>query len=142
VSAVKDHMDTTPLPKQRPVIYIAGPYTNPDPVLNTHRIVQFANRLMDLQVCYPVVPHTTLLWHAICPRPVEDWYELDIAVMLRTQGVIRFPGASSGADAEIETAIEHGLPVFEIPKHYAAYAFPPVEKLKQWIRDEVPQPVA
>jgi len=62
--------------------------------------------------------------------------------MLRTQGVIRFPGASSGADAEIVAAREHGLPVFEIPKHYAAYTFPPVEKLKQWIRDEVAQPVA
>lgn len=141
MAAVKDHM-TVETVRHRPVLYIAGPYTNPDPVLNTHRIVQYANRLMDLQVCYPVVPHTTLLWHAICPRPVEDWYELDIAVMLRTEGVIRFPGASSGADAEVEAARQHDLPVFEIPKHYASYAFPPLERLKQWIRDEVLQPVA
>lgn len=134
---MKDHMDMPPSPKHQPVLYIAGPYTHPDPVHNTHNIIQFASRLLDHKVCYPVVPHTTLLWHAIAPRPVEEWYELDLAVMLRTEGVIRFPGASTGADKEIEAAREHGLPIYEVPKPYHTYAFVPLEPIKKWIRESV-----
>ena len=33
-----------------PLVYIAGPYTKPDPVKNTHRMIQIADRLMDLGV--------------------------------------------------------------------------------------------
>lgn len=106
--------DNSPDPKL-PVLYLAGPYTNPDPVQNTHTTVQVATALMDARICYPIVPHTSLLWHAITPRPIEFWYELDLAVMGKADGVVRLPGASSGADAEVEYARTVQLPVLEIP---------------------------
>lgn len=104
-------------PSGVPVLYIAGPYTNPDPVENTNATVKFASKLWDSGLAYPMVPHLSMLWHAITPRPVEDWYEIDLAHMLRCDGVIRLPGKSSGSDNEVQFAIEHGLPVFSVASH-------------------------
>lgn len=104
-------------PDTRPVLYIAGPYTTPDPVENTNATVRFASRLWDSGLAYPMVPHLSMLWHAITPRPVEDWYEIDLAHMMRCDGVIRLPGKSSGADNEVAYARLHGLPVHEVASH-------------------------
>lgn len=57
----------------KPLIYIAGPYTCPDPVLNTRKAVAVAESVLALGGA-PVVPHLTMLWHLISPKPVEEWY--------------------------------------------------------------------
>lgn len=95
---------------KKPVVYIAGPYTNPDPVENMHRAVKIADSLLD--VCVPLVPHLTGTWHMISPKPYEVWLELDIAHMERCDAVYRYPGASSGADGEVAHAEKIGMPVF------------------------------
>ena len=94
---------------KRPTLYVAGPYTNPDPVINTHYAAKAATWLFENTLWVPVLPHVTLLWHAVTPRPVEFWYELDLHHMLGCDAVTRLPGASSGADRELEVAKEHGM---------------------------------
>lgn len=96
----------------RPLVYIAGPYSHPDPVENTHRVITTATALLDDGRCAPYVPHTTLLWHLITPRPYETWLALDLDVLARCDAVLRLPGESSGADGEVEYAQSVNIPVF------------------------------
>lgn len=84
----------------KPLVYVAGPYTNPDPVWNTHTTVIEAEKIEALG-CDIVIPHLSLLWHAISPAPLERWYQRDLAVMHRCDAVVRLRGASTGADAEV-----------------------------------------
>lgn len=97
----------------KPMLYIAGPYTNPDPVINTHRAARFATAVWDLGVWVPFVPHLSLLWHMVTPRNVDHWYELDLHQMAHCDAIVRLPGASSGADKELAKAIEWGLQVVD-----------------------------
>lgn len=49
----------------------------------------------------------------VCPHTdIKFWYKYDILVMLNYDAVLRFPGASSGADKEVEEAIDNNIPVF------------------------------
>lgn len=96
------------------LVYIAGPYSHPDPVANTHNAVAFAD---DLYVeckplLVPVVPHLSMLWHAIRPHDIDFWYEYDHHLLARCDALFRLPGPSTGADAEREVAFSLGLPVF------------------------------
>ena len=45
-----------------PLIYVAAAYTEPDPVENTHAVIQIADALLDAGFT-PLVPHLTLAWH-------------------------------------------------------------------------------
>ena len=93
-----------------PLVYLAGPYTKPDPVENTNRMIHIANALLDAGVI-PIVPHLTMFWHLLCPRPYEHWLEYDLQVMLRCDVVLRVPGESGGADGEVRAARRAGIPV-------------------------------
>lgn len=95
----------------KPLIYIAGPYTNPDPVENTHKAIRLATALCDSPTfgLHPVVPHLTLLWHAVTPKPLEYWYEHDMHLLHACHAIVRLPGKSTGADAEMEQAAKWGL---------------------------------
>lgn len=90
----------------RPVLYVAGPYTSPDPVVNAHAACRVGTALFEHTEWVPMVPHTTLLWHIVTPRPVEFWYQLDLALMERCDAIVRLPGASVGADNELRVARE------------------------------------
>lgn len=93
----------------KPVVYLAGPYSQPDPVENTHNVIRLADSLLD--VCVPMIPHLSHLWHLVSPKPYEFWLELDLALMECCHLVFRFAGESSGADAEVVHAEKVGLPV-------------------------------
>lgn len=121
--------------QNRPVIYIAGPYTNPDPVENTHKAVRFANHLLSSGMAYPLVPHLSMLWHTICPRPYEDWLEIDLAHMARCDGVIRLPGQSTGADDEVRIARERGMPVLTVRSNIWVTPSTPAQ-IADWLREE------
>ena len=97
----------------RPMLYVAGPYTNPDPIVNTHRAAKFATAVWDEGHWVPLVPHLSLLWHMITPRPVDHWYDLDIHQMSHCQAIVRLPGPSTGADRELAVANELGLQVVD-----------------------------
>src|SRR5947207_11029921 len=96
----------------RPLVHIAGPYTQPDPGANTHAVIALASELIDEGLVTPFVPHLTLLWHAVRPRPLDFWYAYDVALLQRCDALFRIPGESSGADMEVEFALKNGISVF------------------------------
>lgn len=97
--------------RQLDLLYVAGPYTRPDPVINTHGACKFATAIYEAGLWTPMVPHITLVWHAITPRPINFWYALDLAHMSRCDAIVRLPGDSTGADAEVAYAREIDLPI-------------------------------
>lgn len=98
----------------KPLVYVAGPYTHPDPVINTREACLVADKLTEMGAAV-VVPHLSLLWHAISPAPLETWYERDLDVLRHCHAVVRLQGASTGADAEVTDAVRHGIPVYSWP---------------------------
>lgn len=94
-----------------PMVYIAGPYSHPDPVLNTRTAIKAGMRVWDEGYGVPVIPHLTMLAHLVTPRPLEFWYEFDLALVARCDAVWRLPGESTGADNEVAFAEEHNIPV-------------------------------
>lgn len=96
--------------KSPPLVYIAGPYTKPDPVANTHHMIRIADALLDLGVV-PIIPHLTMFWHLVCPRPYDQWLQYDLHVMSRCDVVLRVPGDSNGADGEVLKVTRSGQTV-------------------------------
>lgn len=84
----------------RPLLYIAAPYTNPDPVENTHRVIRVADVIYNGTVWVPVVPHLSLLWHLVVPHRTEFWYSYDLHLLAACDAWLRLPGMSEGADKE------------------------------------------
>jgi len=111
----------------RPLVYVAGPYTLPDPVENAHHAIRFASELLDEGLVTPFVPHLTLLWHLVAPRDVDFWYDYDIAMLAKCDAIFRLPGESVGADREVNYARDEGLPVFEDIGELRGWA-------KRWVR--------
>lgn len=98
----------------RPLVYLAAPYAQPDPVANTHDTIMYAEALMAVDDLVTIhVPHLTLLWHAVNPHDAAFWYAFDLAVLAHCDALFRWDnGPSTGADREVEFALDHGLPVF------------------------------
>jgi hypothetical protein len=103
---VTDYLD-------RPLVYVAGPYTIPDPIENVHRSVHAAAALIDSNLVTPLVPHLTMLWNLIAPRPVEFWYAYDLSLLARCDAIFVLSGESRGVELELEFARGAGLPIFE-----------------------------
>ena len=93
----------------KPVVYVAGPYSHPDPVANTREAINVADRLLDW--CIPLIPHLSLAWHLASPKSYEEWLEIGLAWLCVCDALYRFPGKSAGADAEVELALARGIPV-------------------------------
>ena len=96
----------------RPLVYVAAPYTRPDPVENTHRLIKAVDGMIDDGHVTPVAPHLTLLWHLVSPRPLDFWYSYDLATLARCDALLRLPGESTGADREVAFALDQAMPVF------------------------------
>lgn len=93
-------------------IYIAGPYTKPDPCINVNIAIDAANKVMDLGH-EPFVPHLSHFWHTMTPRPYSDWMRHDLAFLPTCGALIRLPGESPGADIEVQIANELGMHVYQ-----------------------------
>lgn len=99
----------------KPLVYVAGPYTHPDPIANTHRAVKVGMAIWDTGLAAVTIPHVTMVSHLVAPRPVEDWYRFDLDLLEHCDAVYRMPGASTGADREVAHAVALGLPVHHGP---------------------------
>lgn len=104
------------------LIYVAGPYTHPDPVKNTHNAIRVGEKVERLGAAV-FIPHLSLVWHLVSPAPIERWYERDLAVLERCDALVRIPGPSTGADAEVARAEELGLPVFVLDLGYGQFLY-------------------
>lgn len=114
-----------------PLVYIAGPYSTPDPVQNTHIATEFGLSLYENYKCGVIIPHLTLLAHAMFPRPEKFWYDFDFKQLDHCDALIRLAGLSKGADEEENRALHTlKIPVFHWDKNEEAMAF--VEWIDQW----------
>jgi hypothetical protein len=93
-----------------PLVYVAAPYTQPDPVQNTHAVIKIADALLDAGFT-PLVPHLTLAWHLVSPKPYSAWLTYDQHLLARCDVLLRVPGYSHGATQECTFADEMGIPV-------------------------------
>ncbi len=96
---------------RKKIVYVAGPYTKPDPCINTNLAIKAADKLFDAGFI-PFVPHLFHFWHTITPRPYQHWTEMDFAFLPLCDLLLRLPGESSGADAEIRAAHDHKIQVY------------------------------
>jgi nucleoside 2-deoxyribosyltransferase len=88
----------------KPLVYIAGPITLPEPMENVNRAVKVASRLRDSGLVVPFVPHTTCIWHMIEPADYEAWLAYDFDIIRHCDALLRIDGESKGADREVEFA--------------------------------------
>lgn len=93
-----------------PMIYIAAPYSEPDPVANTKHAIRIAEALLKAGFT-PLVPHLTMLWDIVSPKPYEEWLDYDEELLARCDAVLRVPGYSVGATRETRFAESLHIPV-------------------------------
>lgn len=77
---------------------------------NTHDICRIADAILDAGFV-PLVPHLTLLWQLVSPKPDSTWLAYDQQLLARCDAVLRVPGYSNGATQECKFADELGIPV-------------------------------
>jgi hypothetical protein len=100
-------------------VYIASPYTLGDVAVNVRESLLAADKLVELGYA-PYPPLYSHFWHFLSPKPYKTWLELDNEWVLRCDALLRLPGESQGADAEVELAKKHGIPVFYSIEELAA----------------------
>lgn len=91
-------------------VYLAGPYSRPDPCINTKAMLDVADRLLALGFV-PYVPLLSHFWHTVSPKPYDQWLALSMAWLPCCDCVLRLPGESPGADREVAEAERIGKPV-------------------------------
>ena len=92
-------------------IYVAGPYSNGDPVLNTRKAIEAGELLIELGFV-PFIPHLTHLWHLVSPHEIDYWYDYDNEWLNKCDALLRLPGESEGADAEVNRMFAIGKYVY------------------------------
>ncbi len=105
-------------------VYVAGPLSAPDAEgvrRNVQRAIEVGNRLLDAGL-WPFVPHLTCQLDAHTPRHYEEWLAYDLAVLRRMDALLRMPGASPGADREVEWMRVLGKPRFYTEAEVIAWA--------------------
>jgi hypothetical protein len=93
-------------------VYVTGPYTVPDPDVNTVAAISIANSLLDLGFA-PFVPHFSHYWNRLFPRDYEEWMQLDFTWLSVCNAMFWLPGISSGRDRESALAVNEGIPIFD-----------------------------
>lgn len=101
----------------KPLVYVAGPYTVPDPVVNVRRACVVADALVATGAAV-FVPHLSMLWHLVSPAEVDEWYQRDLDVLNHCHALVRFYGQSDGADREWVRAGQLGLERWTLGEGY------------------------
>ncbi len=92
-------------------VYVAGPYTVSDPVINTRKAIFVGNEIMVMGHT-PFVPHLTMLWHLQHPHTWREWMDWCLPWVAVCDAVYRIPGTSKGADEEVAFAKSLGIPIY------------------------------
>lgn len=116
----------------KPIIYIASPYTSGDPAINVRFQCRIFDQLLSEGRVWPVAPLWTHFQHTLFPRPYKDWLQYDKAFLHLYDGCLRLnveeptlnyiEKNSSGADNEVDAFKLMGKPVF--------YS---IESLYEWV---------
>lgn len=108
--------------KQSIRVYVAGPITKGDYLVNVRLAIDAAQQLREAGL-FPFIPHSSALWHLVHHRGYEDWMEQDFVWLEQCHALLRVPGESSGADRETVHANSKNIPVFHT-----------VEALIAWVK--------
>ena len=119
----------------KPLVYVAGPYTNPDPVINVRRACNVADQLVKAGAAV-IVPHLSMLWHLTSPASIDEWYQRDLDMLDHCHALVRFYGPSSGADKEWEHAAWLGIERWALGKGHDSILG---HGLPTWIRNWCPR---
>ena len=103
-------------------IYVAGPYTKNDVILNIRRAIEVGDTLRNMGHV-PFIPHMTYAWHMQYPHDIEFWYKYDLEWLKKCDALFRIAGESKGADDEETLARKLGMPVFYDYKEVVKYRF-------------------
>lgn len=93
-------------------IYVAGPYSQGDQVINVKKSIEATEELYRLgfNVFNPMLTH----FHSIVyPREYEHWMKVDFDWIHQCDAILRLPGFSPGAERECKLADNLGKPVFD-----------------------------
>ena len=96
---------------RKPWIYIAGPFTNGDVAQNVSNAMLVGDRLR-LAGAVPIIPHLFHFVHMVSPHGYRYWMDWDLDLLSKCDVILRLPGASSGADEEVEIMQSWGRKVF------------------------------
>ena len=104
------------------VLYIAGPYDHQDPIHGIQENIINASRVALeywRQGWAVICPHmNTAGFHHVKDIPPETWIQGDLEILARCDAILMIPGwtKSSGAKAERDYALEHGIEVLYYPE--------------------------
>lgn len=94
-------------------VYIAGPYTSgPAGTAGNVMIAIAASQRIADAGHVPFVPHLYHFWEAQNPNEYEFWMRLCLSWVDRCDVLVRLPGASPGADREMEAMWNKGGAVY------------------------------
>ena len=93
------------------VIYVASPYSKGSISGNVRRAC-FAGDEILRKGHTPFIPHLSHLWELISPKPWGIWLRIDFALLAKCDALLRLPGESIGADAEVAEAMRLGKPIY------------------------------
>ena len=96
----------------KPIVYIAGPYTYPNPIHNINKVIKFANTLYKEGVIVPFIPHLNMMWDLVEPQTAGFFYEYDLHILSKCDALFKMPGLSIGAEKEVRFAKKHKIPVY------------------------------
>ena len=99
---------------RKPVVYVSGPLSLGDPILNTRRAVKEAEVIIEMGGV-PIVPHVSISWQMISPHDWDYWISYDLDLLNVCDAIYRIPGESKGADLETARMSTLGKPVFADP---------------------------
>jgi hypothetical protein len=95
----------------RQLVYIACPLTLGDRDLN-FACACAAQRTLMREGYAPINPGLTVKLPGCWEIPHATWVECSLPLVAAADAVLRLPGESVGADAEVAYAESHGIPVF------------------------------
>lgn len=92
-------------------VYIAAPYSKGDIAINVRNAIQAGEKISTYGMI-PYIPHLTHFWHLFHSHPAGYWYQYDFHWLDVCDCLLRIPGESIGADAEMKRMIENHRMVF------------------------------
>lgn len=103
-------------------VYIAGPMaTSGEPGPNLHHAARAAWAVIRAGHS-PYVPHLSWIVDAIIVIQRDEWMRQNLEWIEACQALIRLPGTSAGADAEVEFAAGLGIPIFHTVADWREWA--------------------
>ena len=92
----------------RPMVYLACPYSIGNKEENVRNSIYMAGQLTKLGFCV----YNPLLNHYAVQRTYEELLTDDMRFLANCQALYRMPGDSRGADREVDFAAKMDIPVF------------------------------